>query len=349
MRKHKTMIITTLICLIPMIVAALVYDRLPEQMVTHWGNDGPNGYSPKMRKHKTMIITTLICLIPMIVAALVYDRLPEQMVTHWGNDGPNGYSPKAFACFGLPGIMVGLNLLVYFMMENDPKRKNYSHTLRKLIVYVIPVMTLVTSAVTIGTGLGVTFQVNLIMPVLVGIILIIHTLRKLIVYVIPVMTLVTSAVTIGTGLGVTFQVNLIMPVLVGIILIIIGNYLPKCKQNYTMGIKCPWTLNSEENLNKTHHLGGYLTIIAGILMMFGGLSDVTQVLAFVGIKCPWTLNSEENLNKTHHLGGYLTIIAGILMMFGGLSDVTQVLAFVGVIAAALIPFGYSFWLYKKGI
>ncbi|MDO4679132.1 MAG: SdpI family protein [Blautia sp.] len=208
-----------------------------------------------MRKHKTMIITTLICLIPMIVAALVYDRLPEQMVTHWGNNGPNGYSPKAFACFGLPGIMVGLNLLVYFMMENDPKRKNYSHTLRKLIVYVIPVM-----------------------------------------------TLVTSAVTIGTGLGITFQVNLIMPVFVGIILIIIGNYLPKCKQNYTMGIKCPWTLNSEENWNKTHHLGGYLTILAGILMMFGGLSDVTQVLAFVG-----------------------------------------------VIAAALIPFGYSFWLYKKGI
>ena len=183
-----------------------------------------------------MIITTLICLLPMAVAALVYDRLPEQMVTHWGNEGPNGYSSKAFACFGLPGIMVGLNLLVYFVMENDPKRKNYSHTLRELMKFLIPVM-----------------------------------------------TLVTSAVTIGTGLGISFKVNLIMSILVGVILIIIGNYLPKCKQNFTMGIKCPWTLNSEENWNKTHHLGGYLMILAGILMLFGGLSDVMQILAFAGV------------------------------------------------------------------
>lgn len=26
-----------------------------------------------------------------------------------------------------------------------------------------------------------------------------------------------------------------------------GNYLPKCRQNYTMGIKLPWTLADEDN------------------------------------------------------------------------------------------------------
>ena len=47
---------------------------------------------------------------------------------------------------------------------------------------------------------------------------------------------------------------------------IIGNYLPKCKQNYTMGIKIPWTLDNEDNWNKTHRLAGFLWVIGGVLI-----------------------------------------------------------------------------------
>ncbi|MCQ2355795.1 MAG: SdpI family protein, partial [Methanocorpusculum sp.] len=47
----------------------------------------------------------------------------------------------------------------------------------------------------------------------------------------------------------------------------IGNYLPKSKQSYTVGIRLPWTLNSEENWNRTHHLAGYLWILGGVLLL----------------------------------------------------------------------------------
>ena len=43
----------------------------------------------------------------------------------------------------------------------------------------------------------------------------------------------------------------------------IGNYLPKTKQSYTMGIRLPWTLQSEENWNRTHRLSGFLWVAAG--------------------------------------------------------------------------------------
>ena len=56
--------------------------------------------------------------------------------------------------------------------------------------------------------------------------------------------------------------------------IIIGNYLPKARQNYTMGIKIPWTLANEENWNLTHRLAGYLWVIAGILMVIAALTGV---------------------------------------------------------------------------
>ena len=42
--------------------------------------------------------------------------------------------------------------------------------------------------------------------------------------------------------------------------------MPKMKQSYTIGIKLPWTLESEENWNRTHRLAGYTFMIGGILV-----------------------------------------------------------------------------------
>ena len=43
--------------------------------------------------------------------------------------------------------------------------------------------------------------------------------------------------------------------------------MPKTKRNYTVGIKLPWTLNSDENWNKTHRLAGYFFILGGIFFL----------------------------------------------------------------------------------
>ena len=62
-------------------------------------------------------------------------------------------------------------------------------------------------------------------------------------------------------------IQTIVPLLLGVLFILIGNYMPKCKQNYTVGIKISWTLHSEENWNKTHHLAGWLWMIGGLCVM----------------------------------------------------------------------------------
>lgn len=58
-----------------------------------------------------------------------------------------------------------------------------------------------------------------------------------------------------------------MYLLIGAVFVLIGNYLPKIKQNYYLGIKLPWTYASEENWNKTHRLGGKVWVIGGLLFM----------------------------------------------------------------------------------
>lgn len=50
-------------------------------------------------------------------------------------------------------------------------------------------------------------------------------------------------------------------------LILMGNYLPKCKQNLTLGIKIKWTLESKENWSATHRFGGRVWVAGGLLLM----------------------------------------------------------------------------------
>ena len=65
--------------------------------------------------------------------------------------------------------------------------------------------------------------------------------------------------------GVEIPVEIVMPVLMGILFFIVGEMVKDAKQNYTIGIKTPWTLSSERVWDKTHRLGGRLFKICGIL------------------------------------------------------------------------------------
>ena len=56
-------------------------------------------------------------------------------------------------------------------------------------------------------------------------------------------------------------------IIMGLMLLVVGNYLPKCRQNYTVGIKVPWTLASEENWDATHRLAGKLWVAGGVVIL----------------------------------------------------------------------------------
>lgn len=92
-------------------------------------------------------------------------------------------------------------------------------------------------------------------------------LQLLVLWICPVLSVVVMSVVYATALGREIPMQTVMPVLVGVLLVIIGNYLPKCRQNYTMGIKLPWTLSSEENWNATHRLAGFLWVIGGLVLI----------------------------------------------------------------------------------
>lgn len=94
-------------------------------------------------------------------------------------------------------------------------------------------------------------------------------LIALVLWLCPVISLFCSSIMYAYALGHGQRVNVpvLMSLLMGILFIFVGNYLPKCKQNYTVGIKLPWTLKSKQNWYKTHRFGGKVMFIGGILVM----------------------------------------------------------------------------------
>ncbi len=170
---------------------------------------------------KRIIITIVVTLLPILAGVIFWNRLPDQIVTHWGADGvANGWSSKEFAVFGTPCMLTVIQIIMLFIVLNDPKRKNIHYKPMGIVFWIVPVISLAVSGVVYAAALG--FEVNVLAVVYV---------------------------------------------LVGVLFILLGNYMPKLQQNYTVGIRLPWTLNNPENWNRTHRLGGKIFIAGGIVML----------------------------------------------------------------------------------
>lgn len=94
----------------------------------------------------------------------------------------------------------------------------------------------------------------------------------------PILSVILLPITLFIALGYKIPIQIVSLGFVGIIIVASGNYLPKCKQNYTIGIRLPWTLNSEVNWNKTHHMAGYLWILGGISMIILSCTQMQSIL-----------------------------------------------------------------------
>lgn len=200
-----------------------------------------------------LIITSLVTLIPIVIGLILWDKFPDQMPMHWNAQGEvDEYATKTQAVFLMPLVLLAFHWICVFGTSLDPKKQNINDKIFTLVLWIIPVISLICNSMVFATALG-------------------HKV----------------------------SVDIIMPLFMGALFVVIGNYLPKCKQSYTVGIKIPWTLNDEENWNKTHRMAGFLWVIGGVVIM---------ATAFLGIF--WLL-------------------------------------FVVLVPMVIIPFVYSYSLYKK--
>ncbi len=118
----------------------------------------------------------------------------------------------------------------------------------------------------------------------------------------PVLSLLFGAVWAAEALNAPSVFFQVQPFILGLLLIAVGNFLPKCRQNRTLGVKLPWTLASEENWNATHRFAGKLWVTSGAGMA---------------------------------LAAFLP------------ESATAAICVTGIVAAALLPVGYSYAFYRR--
>lgn len=175
-----------------------------------------------LKKNKrTILITSVTILLPVLFGLFYWNELPENMITHWGLDGkPDGWSSRAFAVFALPAIILALHWVCILFTVRDPKNKDQN-----------------------GKVFGVVLWIT------------------------PIVSLSVNGMIYASSLGRAFSPSANACLLVGLSFIVIGNYMPKCRQNHTIGIKLKWTLENEENWNSTHRLAGKVWVIGGLLLV----------------------------------------------------------------------------------
>jgi uncharacterized membrane protein len=175
------------------------------------------------KNNKVISISTAVCLLPIVMYLVVYDRLPAQMGMQWNIEGDvNWYAPKAVAVFVAPAVLALLHLFSAIARRNDPRRESTSAAMQVIKDWTIPIVSILIAVYSILQNTGIS---------------------------------VSNAVPLAV---------------IGIILIVVGNYIPKNRQNYTLGIRTPWALNNADNWNKTHRLAGRLWISGGIVLIVSG-------------------------------------------------------------------------------
>jgi len=85
-------------------------------------------------------------------------------------------------------------------------------------------------------------------------------------------------VVILNGIGYPINLTRLVPIGLGLLFVVFGNVLTRVGPNWFMGIRTPWTLSNETVWRKTHRLGGWIMVAAGILMMLATLLPVTATI-----------------------------------------------------------------------
>ena len=91
---------------------------------------------------------------------------------------------------------------------------------------------------------------------------------NVVIWIIPFVSVFSNGIVYLSLFYYPFNMISLISVFMGVGLILMGNYMPKFKQNYMLGIRTKTTLTSEANWNATHRLAGKMWVVGGIVTLF---------------------------------------------------------------------------------
>lgn len=116
-----------------------------------------------------------------------------------------------------------------------------------------------------------------------------NKIYNLIMWICPICSVICGIIIYTNAFDISFSAFPILQVVMGIGIMTSGNFLPKCRQNHTVGIRLPWTLNDKENWNFTHRFAGKVWIIGGLILVINAFLNnwiISLVTIFLLVVIP---------------------------------------------------------------
>ena len=96
---------------------------------------------------------------------------------------------------------------------------------------------------------------------------------------------VMHTLTLGAALGWPIDMSRAVFGLIGLVFIVLGNFLPRLRSNWWMGVRTPWTLENDRVWRETHRLAGWTFVVGGLMALLSMIlpEPVRGPVAFAGL------------------------------------------------------------------
>lgn len=128
----------------------------------------------KFVKWKILVVTCVVCLLPILLGVALWNELPESIAIHFDiNNNPDNFAPKAFAVFGMPMLMVVLQVICCIINDFNAYKHGERKKFTAVTKSIVPFMSVVLQTLTLGYALGWNIDIRKFVCVIVGVILIV--------------------------------------------------------------------------------------------------------------------------------------------------------------------------------
>ncbi|CAM3027196.1 DUF1648 domain-containing protein [Lactiplantibacillus plajomi] len=119
-------------------------------------------------------LSYVVILLPMVYGIWNYRALPNLMATHFGGSDlhPDGFMTKPVAVFGLPLLMIAIQLFSVTMTHLNAKHKGAAPRFERVVIWIVPLIAVVTYTMTIAYNLGHLVDIWRISISMVGVVFI---------------------------------------------------------------------------------------------------------------------------------------------------------------------------------
>lgn len=128
----------------------------------------------KFIKWKSLFITCFVCLLSIIPGLILWSKLPDTMAIHFDiNNTPDNFASKGFAIFGLPLLMVLLQIICCMINDINAHKHGERKKFETATKWIIPIMTIVLQLITIAYALNTNVDIRKCVALIVGIIFVV--------------------------------------------------------------------------------------------------------------------------------------------------------------------------------